>query len=120
MVSLVTPGAVAPPLLPPFHGSTHGGAYPLGTATFPVDVSHPGPQSTCLPCAFASSKVNGAGPCRDGAGLAAVSDDATSAHPSASASGTKSGREGRTGGDRRASGRSGPVSTLIYPHDGRF
>src|SRR6476659_5737288 len=59
MVSLVTPGAVAPPLSPPAHGFTHGGAYPLGTATRPVFVSHFGPQSTCVPRALAWSKVSG-------------------------------------------------------------
>src|SRR5215510_12199512 len=60
MVSAVTPGAVAPPLSPPFHGATHGGAYPLGTATLPVVVSQFGPQSTCSFSAFAWSKVIGA------------------------------------------------------------
>src|SRR5262245_55685100 len=59
IVVAVTPGAVAPPLSPPFHGATHGGAYPLGTATLPVVVSQSGPQATCLLAAFASSKVIG-------------------------------------------------------------
>ncbi len=63
MVSAVTPGAVFPPLsaaLPvPVQGSTHGGAYPVGTATFPVVVSQFGPQSTVFPWALASSKVSG-------------------------------------------------------------
>src|SRR6478752_6957920 len=61
MVSAVTPGAVFPPLSPPFHGATHGGAYPLGTFTLPVVVSQFGPQSTSLPCALAWSKVSGPG-----------------------------------------------------------
>src|SRR6478609_5622916 len=61
MVSAVTPGAVFPPLSPPFHGATHGGAYPLGTFTLPVVVSQFGPQSTSLPCALAWSKVRGPG-----------------------------------------------------------
>src|ERR1700694_3056150 len=80
MVSLVTPVAVAPPLLPPFQGSTHGGAYPLGTASLPVVVSHPGPQSTCLFWARASSNVSG-GPilARAGALAIAVADPAPTA-----------------------------------------
>ena len=59
IVSALTPGAVAPPLFPPFHGITHGGAYENGTATLPVDVSHVGPQSTWVPSALARSKVSG-------------------------------------------------------------
>src|SRR5260370_41562633 len=59
MVSLVTPGVVAPPLSPPFHGTTHGGAYQSGTATFPVLVSQLGPQLTFVPWDLASSKVRG-------------------------------------------------------------
>src|SRR3954465_6758451 len=61
MVSAGTPGAVFPPLSPPFHGATQGGAYPLGTFTLPVVVSQFGPQSTSLPCALAWSKVRGPG-----------------------------------------------------------
>ncbi len=45
MVSPVTPGAVAPPLLP-VNGLTQGGAYVSGTATVPRVVSHFGPHLT--------------------------------------------------------------------------
>src|SRR5512132_2120761 len=86
MVSLVTPRAVAPPLSPPVHGSTHGGAYPLGTATLPVVVSQFGPQSTVLPSACAWSKVSGAVPlplAGPGAGDAARAAPRPAAHTAA-------------------------------------
>src|SRR4051812_11664570 len=59
IVVRVTPGAVAPPLSRPVHGSTHGAAYPIGMFTVPVAVSHCGPQSTVAPRRCASGNVSG-------------------------------------------------------------
>src|SRR5690348_355737 len=112
MVSLVTPGAVAPPLSPPFHGATQGGAYPLGTATFPVEVSQFGPQSTLVPAAFAWSKVSGpeppaAAPAAAPAGPASATTVAATSRPT----NAREVRRGRaTGGHRRARGAAEPVS----------
>src|SRR5262245_36356883 len=92
MVSAVTPGAVAPPLLPSVQGSTQGGAYPLGTATLPVLVSQFDPQSTSTPRAFASSKVSGRR--RAPSPLAARTGAAAVATTSAAITRTTAGRSG--------------------------
>src|SRR5215510_5449576 len=95
MVSAVTPGAVAPPLPPPFHGTTHGGAYPLGTATFPVVVSQFGPQSTVLFRAFAWSNVVGA-PSEGFADAATALGEVAPMHVSAHANATTAAKVART------------------------